>query len=96
MRERPPILRWKVMLVLVAVVGAGSLLGSALNSTSRPPGIGWTGYPPVLRSQFHTVTFRDITKPINCATVRFSGHPKPNSFPAFLRRAIRQVCQKQR
>src|SRR6476660_422409 len=36
MEERPPVLQWKVTLLLAAVVVAAVSLGSALQPTSRP------------------------------------------------------------
>lgn len=82
----PPILQWKVMAALLAVVVAGTILGSALHTTT-PIARGVASYGP--GSRFH------ILKPANCKTMQASL-PVSKKLRPFFRRAIRQACHKHR
>jgi hypothetical protein len=69
---RPPILQWKIMVLLLAVVVAGVSLGSALHSDegnvrifytqgiNSPQSGGWTGYTPLHTSGVHLFGSVDV------------------------------------
>ncbi len=65
---RPPILQWKVMLALVAVVLVAVTLGSALRASPRPantllrvPVGGWTAYTARPTKQEMRIILRSIS-----------------------------------
>src|SRR5690348_12704577 len=99
---RPPILGWKVMLALLAVVVVGVSLGSVLHSTStarvlqgrgvdRSPG-GWTGYVPQGRHRDRWVLSGAYSpspweRLQMCSALRRTlSHPIRNPFPPPVRR----------
>jgi hypothetical protein len=102
---RPPILQWKVMLALLAVVIGGASLGSALHSTGAPSiptptrGTiidrnarvgGWTGYVPIRGPA--------SAKQLNqfCERLRVQMRLTPRRFRPDLKKMMRAVPCKHR
>jgi len=101
MEERPPILRWKVVLALFVVVAVGVTLGSVLNSTAKHENTVYSAYVTLQRAEPMGTPMRPI--PINpCAKATFHTVPKPEK--SVLRlfreksalRLFRTVCPKHR
>jgi hypothetical protein len=99
MDERPPILRWKVMLALLAVVVVAVSLGSALHSTGTPQRTFSSPVRIFYTSGLNSVpAIRDVPGhpgyPAVCGNVKAKLRSTSPALRPYLRRELHRICQR--